>query len=195
MRRQLGDKPVPGCSTSHWGNQESHKPPLIRQSSRVRCHPSRNLQGWRASLSRKTDQPCPVSWNWTRKLEAFLIVFKDASLISLYKRKGNRLACENHRGISLLSIAGRILARIILNHLIVHQDQDLLTLPESQCGFRKDCGTTYVVFTAPKLQEKCQEQHADVYKALIDLTKAFDTAMRAYGRSWPSTGVQTSSSA
>ena len=55
--------------------------------------------------------------------------FKDASIIHLYKRKGNRQACDNHRGISLLSIAGKILARVLLNRLIVHLEQGLL--PES----------------------------------------------------------------
>ena len=34
--------------------------------------------------------------------------FKDASIIHLYKRKGNRQACDTHRGISLLSIAGKV---------------------------------------------------------------------------------------
>ena len=42
---------------------------------------------------------------------------KDAAIIHLYKRKGNRHVCDNHRGISLLSIAGKILARVLLNRL------------------------------------------------------------------------------
>ena len=33
--------------------------------------------------------------------------FKDASVVHLYKQKGSRQACDNHRGISLLCIAGR----------------------------------------------------------------------------------------
>ena len=40
--------------------------------------------------------------------------FKDASIIYLYKRKGNPQVCDNHRGISLLSIAGKILAKFYL---------------------------------------------------------------------------------
>ena len=44
---------------------------------------------------------------------------KDASIIRLYK-KGNRQLCDNYRGISLLAIAGKILARVLLNRLIVH---------------------------------------------------------------------------
>ena len=35
-----------------------------------------------------------------------------------------------------------------------------------------------MVFTARQLQEKCQEQHCDLYSAFIDLTKAFDTVSR-----------------
>jgi len=102
--------------------------------------------------------------------------FKDASIIHLYKRKGNRQDCDNHRGISLLSIAGKILARILLNRLTMHLDQGLL--PESQCGFRKERGTIDMVFAARQLQEKCQEQNADLFSIYIDLTKAFDTVSR-----------------
>ena len=32
---------------------------------------------------------------------------KDATIVHLYKRKGNRQSCDNHRGISLLSIGGK----------------------------------------------------------------------------------------
>ena len=49
--------------------------------------------------------------------------FNDASIIHLYKQKGNPQVCENLRGISLLSIAGKILAKILLNRLNVHLDQ------------------------------------------------------------------------
>ena len=86
--------------------------------------------------------------------------FKDASIIHLYKRKGNRQACNNHRGISLLPIAGKIMATVLLNRLNDHLEQGLL--PESQCGFWKDRGTIEIVFAARQLQEKCQEQNADL---------------------------------
>ena len=57
----------------------------------------------------------------------------DASIIHLYKRKGKQTHCDNHRGIYLLSIAGTILARVVLNRLTsVFTNR---VYPESQCGF------------------------------------------------------------
>ena len=109
--------------------------------------------------------------------EAISQEFKDASIIHLYKRKGNPQVCDNHRGISLLSIAGKILANILMNRLNVHLDQTGL-IPESQCGFRKYRGTIDMIFTARQLQEKCQEQNVDLYMTFVDLTKAFDTVSR-----------------
>ena len=79
--------------------------------------------------------------------------FKDASIIHLYKRKGNPQVCDNHRGISLLSNMGRYW-QILLNRLNAHRDQAEL-IPESHCGFRKDRGTIDMIFTARQLQEKC----------------------------------------
>ena len=102
--------------------------------------------------------------------------FRDANVIHLYKRKGDRAQCDNHRGISLLASAGKILGRVLLNRLT----EQLLdkVLPESQCGFRSGRGTTDMVFTARQLHEKCREQHQDLYVVFVDLTKAFDTVNR-----------------
>ena len=89
----------------------------------------------------------------------------------------NPQLCDNHRGISLLSIAGKVLARVLLNRLNEHLEQSGL-LPESQCGFIKDRGTTDMIFTARQLQRKCQEQNIYFHMTFVDLTKAFDTVSR-----------------
>ena len=99
--------------------------------------------------------------------------FKDVSIGHLYKWKGNMWAYDNHRGISLLCIAGKILVRIMPNHLNQHFKQDWL--PESQCGFCQSCGKVDMVFAARQFQEKCQEQNFSLYTTFMDLTKAFDT--------------------
>ena len=70
--------------------------------------------------------------------------FKDAIIVTIYKRKGDRAECGNHRGISLLSIAGKILAKILQFRL---QKLAEVILPESQCGFRASRSTQDMIFT------------------------------------------------
>ena len=55
--------------------------------------------------------------------EAIPQEFKDASIIHLFKWKGNPQLCDNHRGMSLLSVAGKVLARVLLNRLNEHLEQ------------------------------------------------------------------------
>ena len=62
--------------------------------------------------------------------EVIPLELKDAYIVHLYKKKGNRQSCDNHRGISLLAIAGKNLARVLLNRLIQHME-DGDQLPES----------------------------------------------------------------
>ena len=42
---------------------------------------------------------------------------RDAKIITLYKNKGERSDCNNYRGISLLSVDGKVFARVILIRL------------------------------------------------------------------------------
>ena len=55
--------------------------------------------------------------------EAIPQELKDATIIHLFKRKRNSQVCDNNQGISLLSIAGKILARVLLNRLNEHLEQ------------------------------------------------------------------------
>ena len=99
---------------------------------------------------------------------------RDANIVTIFK-KGSKLDCGNYRGISLLSIAGKLLARIVSYRLCTITEQ---CLPESQCGFRPNRGTVDMIFAARQIQEKCREQHQDLFMAFIDLKKAFDTVHR-----------------
>ncbi len=80
---------------------------------------------------------------------------RDALMVVLYKRKGSKDNCRNYRGITL-SVIGKVLCRIILDRMLKHIADDVLS--ESQCGFRSGHGTVDMVFTARKLQEEHAEQ-------------------------------------
>ena len=98
--------------------------------------------------------------------------FWDALIVVLYKNKGSKANSRNYRGISLLFIAGKILAWVILNWLITMSEANL---PEAQCGFCPGCSTVNMIFSVGQVQEKCIEHNLNSYSVFIDLTKAFDT--------------------
>ena len=75
-------------------------------SGRCRCNSFRGLQCRGLPMAEKLTELFHCMW----MKEPIPQEFKDASIIHLYKRKGNPEVCDNHIGISLLSIAGKILA-------------------------------------------------------------------------------------
>ena len=77
--------------------------------------------------------------------------WKLAEVVPLYKSKGKRSECWNYRGISLLSVPGKVFASIILNRCKDALDQ---VLREEQCGFRKSRGCTDQLFALRQILEK-----------------------------------------
>ena len=57
---------------------------------------------------------------------------RDAKIITLFKNMGERSDCNNYRGISLLSVIGKVFAKVFLIQL---QKLAERVYPESQCGF------------------------------------------------------------
>lgn len=113
-----------------------------------------------------------ICWN----AETIPDSWKHANIITIYKKKGDKADCGNSRGISLLDIAGKIFAKILLMRLLKHVINTVV--PESQCGFRKERSTTDMIFASRLILEKCREQQRDLYLAFVDLAKAFDTVNR-----------------
>ena len=64
--------------------------------------------------------------------------------------------CSNYRGISLLSIVGKLFARIVITWLQKLANQ---VYTGSRCGFRFKRSTPDMVFSLRQLQEKYSEQY------------------------------------
>jgi len=80
--------------------------------------------------------------------------FRHALIVTIYSDNSDRAEYGNHRGISLLAIAGKVLARIVLNRLMFISEE---VLPGSQCGFWAGRSTSDMIFTLHQLQEKAAE--------------------------------------
>ena len=107
-------------------------------------------------------------------MENLPIDFIDPNITILYK-KGDRSHCGNYRGISLLSVVGRVFADIILQRL---KNLAELIYAQSQSGYRSGRSTIDGIFTFRQLMEKSREQQRNMYIAFVDFTKAFDTVNR-----------------
>lgn len=90
-----------------------------------------------------------------------LRVFADPKngIITIFK-KGDCSICGNFRDTSMLSIARKIFARILLNCLQVISEK---FLPKLQCGFCVSRGTISMIFCARQLQEKSREQQKHLF--------------------------------
>ena len=62
--------------------------------------------------------------------------WRNANIILVYKLNGDGAECGNTRGISLLTVADKVLAKIMLTRLHEHFEDPVL--PESQFGFGVD---------------------------------------------------------
>ncbi|KAK2163328.1 hypothetical protein NP493_1463g01043 [Ridgeia piscesae] len=81
-------------------------------------------------------------------------------------KKGYRTDCGNYRGISLLSIVGKIFARVVLDRLSTHITPEVV--PDTQCGFRGNRSTMDMIFCLRQLQEKCTEQDRPLNMVFVD---------------------------
>ena len=85
--------------------------------------------------------------------------------------KGDRKQCTNYRGISLLSLPGKVYAKCLERKCreIVESK-----LEDGQCGFRPGRSTTDQIFTLKQIFEKSREYGKDLFACFVNLGKAYD---------------------
>ena len=112
--------------------------------------------------------------------------WKIGCIVPLYKGKGDPLECKNNRGISLLSVPGKVYGRILIERVIENSNEQI---GEEQSGFRKGRSCTDQIFVLRQMCEKMREKKKNIYVAFMDLEKAYDRVdreamwevMRIYG--------------
>ena len=99
--------------------------------------------------------------------------WKDA-LITVFHKKGDKTEYGNYLGISLVSLAGKVLLKVVARRLSAYCETKGL-LPEEQCGFRPDRSTTDTMFVVRRLQEVGRKAGVSLRMCFVDLQKAYDT--------------------
>ena len=95
-------------------------------------------------------------------------------ILPFWKRKGDRMICSNHRGITLLSIPGKIFTRILLTRALPAIRS--CRRPQ-QAGFMPGRSTIDHISAVRLMVEKAYEFRSgrQMYLAFIDLRAAFDS--------------------
>ena len=93
------------------------------------------------------------------------------SIIVPIQKKPNAQKCEDHRTISLIAHASKILLKVLNNRV---QARTSNYISWDQFGFRKGVGTREGIATVRTLAERCIEHDQSVYICFVDYEKAFD---------------------
>ena len=110
--------------------------------------PAEILKFGGAALHSRRHEVLSAKW----EAESIPQQWRDAKIVSIYKKKGDRAECGNSRGIYLLAVPGNVLAKLLLNRLNRYVIDKVC--PESQCGFRSKHGTVDIIFVARELKQK-----------------------------------------
>ena len=96
--------------------------------------------------------------------------FTKVILIPIQKKQ-NATECADHRTISLISHASKIMLKILTKR-IEAKARDFIG--KTQFGFRKGCGTREAIGVMRMLCERSLEMDNDTYVCFVDFEKAFD---------------------
>ncbi|KAK3510818.1 hypothetical protein QTP70_022736 [Hemibagrus guttatus] len=91
-------------------------------------------------------------------------------VVPLFK-KGDRRVCSNYRGITLLSLPGKVYSRVLERRIRPLVEP---RIQEEQCGFRPSRGTLDQLYTLHRVLEGSWEFAQPVHMCFVDLEKAFD---------------------
>ncbi|RXN12130.1 endonuclease-reverse transcriptase [Labeo rohita] len=87
-------------------------------------------------------------------------------------KKGALSDCNNWRGITLLSVPSKILAKVIIQRISDAVDK---SLRNEQAGFRRGRGCIDQIFALRNIIEQCTEWQRQLYINFVDFERAFDS--------------------
>ena len=105
--------------------------------------------------------------------------WKYATIKVLHKKR-DRTECTNHRGLSLVAHAGKVLLKIVASRLGEFCKKAGI-LPEEQCGYRPQRSTTDMMFVVRRLQELGRTGNTFLEICFIDLAKALWEVLARFG--------------
>ena len=163
-----------------WQGQDQETPPLLevevdKAIGKLKTGKSAGIDGVCSvlirsggrSVSKELYNICQMAWH----KEEFPEIWTKSIIITLPK-KGDLTRCENHRTISLIPHASKVLLEVIRTRLKPFIETQM---SEEQAGFRPNRSTIEQIFVWRQLAERYLEvQSREIVNVFIDFKKAFD---------------------
>ena len=102
--------------------------------------------------------------------------WREGLIVNLFKKVG-REDPGNYRGITLLSVVGKVFCKV-LNNRLVHCLNKEGVLHEGQAGFRVNRSCMDNVYTLNEIVQGRLEEDKETYAFFLDVQKAYDTVWR-----------------
>lgn len=96
-------------------------------------------------------------------------------LIVKIAKKGDLIKCGNWRGITLMSVAAKVMGKVLIRRISGGVDAKLR---KEQAGFRKGRSTIEQIFVLRNIVEQAVEWNSSLYVCFVDYEKAFDSVHR-----------------
>ena len=99
-------------------------------------------------------------------------------IVSLFK-KGDQEGPKNYRGITLLSVVGKLFNKV-LNYRLLYwlEEHNYLFLSKSQAGFRFGCSCVDNLFFLNEVIQGRLQEGKKIFLFFLDIKKAYDTVWR-----------------
>ena len=98
-------------------------------------------------------------------------------IIAPIHKDGDERVPENYRGITLLSIVGKLYSSILAKRISLWCEKNG-KLSDEQCGFRPGRATIDQVFILSEILHHRKESKLDTVGVFLDIKKAYDTVPR-----------------
>ena len=93
------------------------------------------------------------------------------SIIMTLPKKPNAVECADHRTLSFISHASKIVLKVLTKRIEFKAEY---FIGKTQFGFKKGFGTRDAIAVLRMLYERCLEHENDVFVCFVDYEKAFD---------------------
>uniref|UniRef100_A0A8C6M7F1 Reverse transcriptase domain-containing protein n=1 Tax=Nothobranchius furzeri TaxID=105023 RepID=A0A8C6M7F1_NOTFU len=113
---------------------------------------------------------CNIAWS----SGAVPVEWQTGVVVPIFK-KGDRRVCSNYRGITLLSLPGKVYSKVLERRVrsIVESQ-----IEEEQCGFRPGRETVDQLYTFARVMQGAWEFAQPIHMCFVDLEKAYDHVPR-----------------